>query len=79
MILVSLILQEFDKKMLHPSDVATLPWEILKCYLQQYYSCTLLITHVISLSSRSVADGVSRLVSQSKLVYWSSVDYKVKG
>jgi len=79
MILVSSILQKFDKKMLHPSDVATLPWKIRKCYFQQYYSCTLLITYVIFVSSRSVADGVSRLVSQSKLVYWSTVDYKVKG
>ena len=33
---------------LHLSDVATLPWEIQKSPLQQYYSYILLIIYVIS-------------------------------
>jgi len=32
----------------HLSDVATLPWEIQKSPLQQYYSYILLIIYVIS-------------------------------
>jgi len=59
----------------HLSDVATLPWEILKSHFQQCYSYILLIVYVISeenkLSSTSFHCMNSNLFSVSQ--WWSTV------